>query len=177
MLIQMLYLQKRVKDLYLFLPEREDEFEALFQFQYTFREKLGFPLHILSNEVIGDHFPQVTAMQTDHLWGYEDIVQALRLPNRMRSWAFRIGVPGSDLVYTADIQSTDCIATLLEGCHTTIVDAMHPPLEQILKLANNGIPRVLLTHGLSEELELWLQDNQTTNFELALESIQYQIDL
>jgi hypothetical protein len=54
---------------------------------------------------------------------------------------------------------------------------MHPPLEQILKLADNGIPRVLLTHGLSEELELWLQLHQADNFELAMEDIGYHIEL
>ena len=177
MLIQMLYLQKRAKDLYLFLPERETEFEALLQYQYTFLEKLGFPLHIFSNETIGDFYPEVRAMQTDHLWGYGDLVQASKLKNQMRSWAFRIGEPGSDLVYTADIQSTDCVALLLEGCHTAIVDAMHPPLDQVLKLADNGIPRVLLTHGLSDELDLWLQDNQAKNFELAMEDIRYHIGL
>lgn len=177
MLIQMLYLQKRSKDLFLFLPERETEFESLLQYQYTFLEKLGFKLHILSNDSIRDHFPQIHAMQTDHLWGYEELVTALDLPNQMRSWAFRIGEPGGDLVYTADIQSTDCVASLLQGCHTAIVDAMHPPLEQILKLADNGIPRVLLTHGLSEELELWLQHHQADNFELAMEDIGYHIEL
>jgi hypothetical protein len=57
----------------------------LLQYQYTFLEKLGFKLHILSNDSIRDHFPQIHAMQTDHLWGYEELVTALDLPNQMRS--------------------------------------------------------------------------------------------
>lgn len=190
MLVQMLYLQDRKHDLYLFLPERESEFEALLQFQYTFLPKLGFKLHILSNDVIGDYYPEVSAMQTDHLLGYKDLIEALGLPNQMRSWAFRIGNPGQDLVYTADIQSTDCVSPLLQGCHTVIVDALHPPMEQIVKLQEYSIPRVLLTHGISEELELWLRSKQPdcdiikdsdcplypTNFELALEDIGYHLD-
>jgi len=176
MLVQMLYLQGRQKDLYLFLPEREAELVAMLQYMYTFTQKLSFKLLIHPNDRIGDYFPQVKAVQTDHLLGYRDIIQKLKLPNQMRSWAFRIGEPGKDLVYTADIQTTDCIAPLFEGCHTVIVDAMHPALEQILKLADKGIPRVLLTHGLSEDLEQWLRVNQAWNFELAAEDIGYRID-
>ena len=176
MLIQMLYLQRRAKDLHVFLPERENEFEGLLQFQYTFPHRLSFRLLVHPMEELNRYFTGIDAMQTDHLQNYRNVVEPLGFPNPMRSWAFRIGGPGKALVYSADIQTTDCIRPFLEDIHSLIVDAMHPPVEQILKLADVPIPRVLLTHGLSPELEDWLAVNTAPNFELAQEDFEYRID-
>lgn len=175
MLIQMLYLQNRSRPLQLFLPERINDFEALFQFHYTFRQRWPFELQIYTMQDLPEHYPFVQAAETDHLAGYWNLVDKLQLPNQMKSWAFKLGEPTQSLVFSSDIQSTDCISALLENCHTLIVDALHPELNQILKLKQYPIQRVILNHGMSPELKDWLQHNDHGNFILAEENVHYTI--
>lgn len=175
MLLQMLYLQKRTRPLALFLPEQSEFFERTLWFMYTFKEKFAFELGIYDCRDCGKMFPEVFAKPTDHLLGYHDIVEERNLPNKMHSYSFRIDSPDGALVYTADIQTTDVIADILENCHTAIVDAQHPEMEQILKLRDSDIGRIILTHGLSDNLAAYLSDRQDKRFEIAREDHRYHI--
>lgn len=171
MLIQMFYLQNRSKELRVFLPERTSDFEAILQFHYSFSQRWPFELHLHPMEELAQLYPGVQSHPTDHLWGYRDIIESMKLPNQMKSWAFKI----QNWVYSADIQTTDCIAPIIQDIHTLIVDASHPSLEQILKLKDYKITRVILNHGLSPELEQWLKHNEHGNFEVAEENVKYII--
>lgn len=175
MLLQMLYLQDRHKPLPLFLPEREDYFLGTLQFMYTFKEKFSFELQVHSCDMVTQHYLQVQACPTDHLLGYRDIVEKKGLANTMRSYAFRMEGPSGALVYTSDILTTDSVSALLANSHTVIVDAQHPEMEQILKLRDMPIGRILLTHGLSDELAQYLAEHADPRFELAREDIRYHI--
>ena len=175
MLIQMLYLQQRQKTLHLYLPEREDDFEALLHLQYTFRQRLSYRLVIHPMEDLPLHHPQIKIQSTNHLHGYSQIIQDLQLSNTMRSWAFQIGESPRSLVYTSDIQQTDCITSFLD-CHTIIIDALHPEASQITSLAELPIPRVILTHGSSEELSEWMTNHAPGSFEFAEEGKHYYIN-
>lgn len=171
MLIQMFYLKKRSKKLQLFLPERVADFEAILQFHYTFSQRWPFELHLHPMEELGAIYPEVQAFPTDHLEGYKELVEELCLPNEMKSWAFRI----DNWAYSSDIVTTDCLAPILQDLDTLVVDALHPELEQILKLKRYGIRRVILNHGLSPELEEWLKHNDNGNFIVAEENVPYRI--
>lgn len=171
MLVQMFYLQKRSKKLQVFLPERVADFEAILQFHYTFKQRWPFELQLHPMEELPRIYPEVQIHLTDHLEGYEDIIKELGLPNQMKSWAFRM----DNWAYSSDIESTDCLAPILSGLDTLVVDALHPELEQILKLKEYRIRQVILNHGLSPELDEWLQNNEHGNFIVAEENVPYHI--
>lgn len=175
MLLQMLYLQDRTKPLHIFLPEHTDIFLQTLRFMYTFKEKFSFELIFHTCEESSAVYPEVKAVPTDHLLGYSELVLSRSLPNLMRSFAFHIQSPGGALVYTSDIQTTDCVATILVDCHTAIVDAQHPDMEQILKLRDNTSGRILLTHGPSRELLDIIGGGAYPRFDIALEDHSYHI--
>lgn len=177
MLAQMLYLQKRVKPLPVFLPENPDFIREMLHYQYTFPARFGFEMLLLNMEELPLRYPFIQAQLTDHLDGYRNYLVDNQLNNPMRSFAFRIKDDAGDLVYTADIQTTDCISGLLDGCHTAIVDAMHPEMEQIIKLRDMNIKRVILTHGRSAELAAWLESNPDHGFTMAEENTVYKMGI
>ena len=173
MLMQMLYLMKRKKPLHLFLPERPDAIVHVLQLMYTFSQKFGFELQIYEMEQVTRHYPWITASTTDHLLGYAGLIAKLELPNEMKSWSFRFAAEGGDLVYTSDLGTTDCISQLIHGAHTVIVDAGHPAAEQIFKLKHLGVSRIILTHGISAELETRKQELDMSIYEFAKEDHVY----
>lgn len=175
MLLQMLYLQNRTKPLQLFLPERPAALIEMTQLQYTFIQKFGFQVQILDCNEIELYHEEIEPALTDHLLGYEELIKASGLPNQMRSYAFRIEDTHGALVYTSDLQTTDCISNLLSGCHTAIVDALHPEAAQVMKLQYTDLKRVILTHGISGELSSALQDMPIARFETAKEDHYYEI--
>lgn len=175
MLMQMLYLMGRRKPLYLFLPERPDIIGQILQMMYTFSQKFAFELHLLPMEDLGNHYSWIKAVTTDHLYGYSKVINEHSLLNTMKSWSFRFSAENGDLVYTSDLATTDCIVEILKGAHTVIVDAGHPAAEQILKLKHLNIERIILTHGVSQELENRKAELDNTLFEFAKEDHVYSV--
>lgn len=174
-LLQMLYLQGRSKPLALFLPERKESFLEILQLMYTFPKRFGFTLQIMDMKECTSHYPWISAMPNDHLLGYADIIRELRLSNQMHSWSLRFEDSSGALVYSGDITTTESIAPLLKDAHTAIVDAGHPHVEQLLKLASLGIKRIILTHGKSASLMQREQELDPSIFSTALENTPYRI--
>ena len=175
MLLQMLKIQKREKPLQLFLPERPAALVETLQFLYTFIQKFPFPLHILDCEESELYYEEVNSALTDHLLEYEDLVTENKLPNLLHSYAFRISASEGSLAYTSDINNVDSVQFLIRNCHTVIIDAQHPQPDQIIRLQYSGIKRVLLTHGISPQLQAFLFENPLDMFEFAQEDITYTI--
>jgi len=175
MLLQMLKIQKREKPLQLFLPERPAALVETLQFLYTFIQKFTFPLHILDCEESELYYEEVNAALTDHLLEYEDLVNENKLPNLLHSYAFRISGPEGSLAYTSDINKVESVQFLIRNCHTVIIDAQHPEADQIIRLQYSDIKRVLLTHGISPNLQAFLFENPIDMFEFAQEDITYII--
>lgn len=173
MLIQMLYLRGREKDLLLFVPEREGEFEALFSMFYTFPGRISFKLRVLPMSELSVRLPKLEAMANDHLYGYRDEIEQHDLPNPMMAYSIRVHSDGGDFVYSSDLCTTDSIAPLIKGAHTLLVDAGHPEPQQIWKLKDYGLKRILLTHSPQPELLNELTKAETNIFEEALEGIWY----
>ena len=142
---------------------------------YTFKSKFRFALQIKLISELSSDLAGISVAATDHLLSYRTQIQALGLSNEMRSWAVRIAGKAGDLVYSADLETTDCIAGFLQDAHTIIVDALHPAAEQILQLPNFGLQRVILNHGISPELEAKLNRDWISGFEYAKEDHEYQI--
>ncbi|HOH47685.1 MAG TPA: MBL fold metallo-hydrolase [Candidatus Cloacimonadota bacterium] len=152
MLMQMLYLEHRTKPLELYLPECPEFIENALRQMYTFKEKFKFPLSIRLIDELHRVHPGFDAMISDHLWGYRPQIESLGLSNQMKSWSIKVSENERSLLYSSDLSSVDSIAALLPGTHTMIVDALHPSAAQILSLENLGMKRILLTHGVSEDL-------------------------
>lgn len=182
MLLQMLYLEGRTKPLELYLPECPEFIEQSLRYMYTIREKFKFELEILLLDELRSRHQVFEAVISDHLLGYTETVAKLNLPNQMRSWSLKYQHAGRSMLYSSDLSTTDSIAHLLPGLDLIIVDALHPPAEQILKLAELQIRHVLLTHGISEGLSTALgtgvEEALTLNntvFSHAQEGVWYEL--
>lgn len=175
MVLQMLYLEGRTKPLQLFLPERPAAFLDSLHMFYTFEQKFGYELELLPVDDLEFHLPGVASQYSDHLQGYSKIIQSLQLPNTMQSYSFRIEDPQGALVYTSDLGSGDHLEAMLPNCHTIIVDAIHPPAQAVLKLEQYPIKRIILNHGISEELQQWLEQNPSGLYDFAVEDVVYTI--
>ncbi|HNW24528.1 MAG TPA: MBL fold metallo-hydrolase [Candidatus Cloacimonas sp.] len=175
MVLQMLYLQNRKRDLLLFLPERPASFLEILQLMYTFPQKFGFNLLIRDMEQAELYFDWISAVPNDHLLRYANIISEHNLPNQMQSWSLCFTGINGNFVYTSDIETTDCIMEILKEAHTVLVDAGHPEPEQILKLQYTALKRIILTHGLSPKLEEKKDLLNPEIFEFAKEDVVYQI--
>jgi glyoxylase-like metal-dependent hydrolase (beta-lactamase superfamily II) len=175
MLIQMLYLAGRTKALNLYLPEREDEFLALLQMFYTFPVRFDFELKILPISEISSDFPGLSCYKNDHLIGYRDLVQHRHLPNQLCSYSLKVSSAAGNFVYSSDLSSIDSIADFIKGAHTLLVDAGHPATEQIQKLQDYGISRILLTHEPRFETKQWLAQNPDPRYREAADGEIYHI--
>jgi len=175
MVLQMLYLEGRTKPLRLFLPERPQAFLDTLHMFYTFEEKFPFTLDIHLVDELPTLIPEISPSPNDHLHGYEPIIRKLALTNPMQSYSFVIQGDRGNLVYTADLDSCDNLDPLLANCDTLIIDAIHPDAAKITRLEAFPIRRILLNHGISEELDNWLGENSTSRLEIALEDTIYRL--
>ncbi len=175
MLIQMLYLQGRQKPLKLYLPEREDEFRGLLQFFYIFPRRFDFELQMLPLSKVSDDFPEISVCENDHLLGYKELIESHKLPNLLKAFSLKLSSPQGDFVYSSDLSTTDSIAGFVENAHTLLVDAGHPELQQIQKLGEYGIKRILLTHECRPETRRWLAENPDSRFQEATQGQKYVI--
>ncbi len=175
MLLQMLYLQKRIKPLQLFLPERPAEMMELLQMTYTFPKRFSFSLNVFDCAEAELYHDEIRAQRNDHLAGYREFVEDHGLPHLFLSYSFRVSSPAGDLVYTSDLGSTDSVRSLVRDCHTAIVDALHPEAAQIIKLQYLGLRRVLLTHGISQQLRDTLSAVPVPLFSAARQDEVYEI--
>lgn len=175
MVLQMLYLEGRTKALSLYLPERPSAFLDSLHMFYTFEQKFRYELKVMLVSDVELNYPMISPALNDHLSGYEPIIKALKLPNTMQSYSFRIEGENGALVYTSDIQNTALIEPLLHDCHTVIIDAIHPEAYSVIKLEQYPIKRILLNHGISPELANWLQENPNSRFDFTLEDVEYSI--
>lgn len=175
MLIQMLYLAKRKKPLNLYLPERESEFLQILQMMYTFPSRFGFELRILALDTITEEYPQLSFQKNDHLIGYKQVITQNQLPHQLRSYSLKLSSAKGDFVYSSDLTTTDSIAPFLRGAHTVLLDAGHPALQQIQKLQNYGIERILLTHEPRPEIREWLAQNPDHRYQIATDHTIYHI--
>jgi len=175
MVLQMIYLQGRTKPLKLFLPERIGEFLSTLSLFYTFPERFGFALEVYPMEEAGRHYDAVIPVLNDHLLGYESHIRDENLPNTMQAYSLRIEEDGACLVYTSDIQTTKSIDSILAGAHSVIIDALHPDYRQIIRLRDHGVQRIILTHGISDQMTEWLNLADDQRFEYANEDHEYRI--
>jgi len=175
MLLQMLYLEGRTKALHLFLPERPDEFMDTLHMFYTFEYRFAFKLKVHECKEAEYIYSGISATLTDHLLGYESVIRAHKYPNTMQSFSFSFTEDKKTLMYTSDLGTFNNIMPQLQNSDVIIMDALHPDAQLIISFLKDFTNRVILTHGISDELKNWLQNNPLPHIELAQEDKIYHI--
>ncbi|MCF7912675.1 MAG: MBL fold metallo-hydrolase [Candidatus Cloacimonetes bacterium] len=152
MLIQLLHISKRQKDLYLFLPERENDFIKSMEMLYLFPAKLPFNLIIQNITTLNNWAEFVQIFENDHLKRYRKFVQDNNLPNKLKSYSILLKGEDKNLFYTADFSNLPQLAAPVDAADIIVIDALHPPAKQIIELFATD-KTIILTHGISSELE------------------------
>jgi len=175
MVLQMLYLQQRTKPLKLFLPERQSEFLATLSLFYTFPTRFQFILEVYPVAEVGSHIGGIIPVMNDHLLGYGDHIHRYSLKNMMQAYSLRFEEGDGSLVYTSDLATMESIRPIVLSTHSVIIDALHPNYKQISALQDMSIQRIILTHGISDELAAWLEEANDPRFEPAREDYAYYL--
>ncbi len=176
MLIQMMYLQQRVKNLTVFLPERVKDFIDAMHMFYTIPEKFHFSIFFKPMEELTETLPFITPVESDHLQSYSSVIRSNHLANEMKSYSFVLEEEEIEydkkVIYTSDIQRLETLGNHLVETNILIVDALHPKAENIYSLCEDEIERVILTHGISQDLQKMLKSRDKCVFEIADENME-----
>lgn len=175
MLLQTMYLKGRTQPLMLYLPEREDEFRGFMQYMYLFEERFAYVLNIRPITDLPVDYPRFRIQANDHLVGYTAVIDASDLPNLQKAYSLRIRSEEGDLVYSSDIGTIQSIEELIRGAHTFVCDGLHPPFEELERIAALDLERVLLTHETPAEAIAVLQSKNDKLFEKIVEGKVYTI--
>lgn len=175
MLLQMFYLEGRTKPLMLFLPERPVAIIDIMHLFYTFEQRFPFTLKVHEVKELELYYSDVTMAMTDHLLGYKTFIEAQHYPNQMQSYSFAFSEKGKTLLYTADLGTFANIEPMLMNSNHIIIDALHPEPELIMSLTHSKAEKIILNHGIREQLLAWLKLNSDHRFELAQEDVTFQL--
>jgi ribonuclease BN (tRNA processing enzyme) len=152
MVLQMFHMQKRSKPLTLYLPERVDNFASVLSRFYIFPARLPFQLVLKDITTLQSDIPEITPVRNSHLESYREFIVENGLPNSMLSYSFFIKTENSRLLFTSDIQSIEHLNDYIGKSDIIIVDGLHPPVDDIIKLMSSRSRKVILIHGISPVL-------------------------
>ena len=157
--IQLIYLRGRTPELELYLPsEFVEVFYNYLDAVYLIKEKMPFAMKVIGYES-GFEYSQdfsLKACPTRHLYKYKDLIDELKLPNRMQCHCFVIEVGDSKVLYSADIGSLNDIILHLDSCRYAIVESTHIDIDEFLLVAaEKKVGKYIITHlGSSDEVEV-----------------------
>ncbi len=166
MVIQLLHIKKRKKDLYLYLPESISAFRASLDMFYLFPEKLPYKLMIRNISEVEQDFKFLSIMENDHLRMYRDHVTKNGLPNELKSYSISFTGDTGAVLYTSDLSNVRALSPAINSARIIIIDALHPSLEQIEEVIFTQ-KDIILTHGISQKLEDQLKTRIYNNVKKA----------
>lgn len=176
MVLQMLYLQNRKKSITVYLPEKIDEFEKILNYFYTFPLRCTFELNLALTSEINKDYKQITVIPSDHLHNLKNFIDEHKFSNELLSYSFLVNENGKHFLYTSDIWHTDYFKEYLGYLDLLIIDALHPEAREIISVSSNTKARIILTHGISQELEkIIFSSNDNNKFEVADENLEIHI--
>jgi len=151
MLVQMMHLLKRKKNLDIYLPEEAlFWFENMFDAVYLFQDNLSFgfelkPINI--DFVYQDEDLILKAFPNQHLLSNEDFIKEQSLTNKMESYCFLIEIDGKRIVYSGDIAGIEDIESQSEGVDFLLCESTHIKVEELVELASRKkVKSTILTH-------------------------------
>lgn len=150
MVLQLLHIKKRRKNLRIYLPENKELFLKSLPLFYLFPEKLTFNLSIYDMKELPLHYSYFQPLPNDHLLQYEHVVNKLKVENKMCSYS--LFLPQQRTLYTSDISQPECLKDALSQAETVIIDALHPAPDKIMKIITTS-KNVILTHGMNPQLK------------------------
>ncbi len=174
MVLQMLYLQKRVKPLVVYLPERENDFKETLGMMYLFPSRFTYNLILRDIDSLHYHLPYFTPLKNNHLESYNSFLINNKLENEKKSWSVLIKGSKHTLLYTSDFDGN--LSASVKKIDYLIVDAFHPTVSEIMSLAKETRCQVYLTHGLSEEMSLTLKNNSFDNITVIDDGFVFEIE-
>ncbi|MFH1374945.1 MAG: MBL fold metallo-hydrolase [bacterium] len=138
LLIQMIHLTGQPESLDVYVPA---EFTAPLTLYlnacYLIDEKLNVKVNIIGYEngfVFSDGF-RLTAIGNRHLSGNAEIIECLKLPNRMQCHSFLIEVGGKSLFYSADLLTFDDVRSHLDGKDYVLLEPTHIDIDEFFEFA------------------------------------------
>lgn len=146
-LLQSLYLNKRNKDLFLFLPEGLTEFERFLEQLYIFKERLSY--NLILQEYNTDTFSDfgLFPFLNQHLQGYSSLLKNKKSTNKMLSYSFVLEGINKKLLLSSDIRNMKDISKKLAEVDILILDGIHPSQNEINEVLKNSTLEVYITHG------------------------------
>ncbi len=152
MVIQMLYLQQRTKPLKIFLPERAGSFKEIFDLFYLFPARLSFPIEFKKVSDLPEEIPDIKPLMNAHLKSYQEYIEEHDHPNLMNCYSFLINTGITNILFTSDINRTSHLIKYLDESGILIIDALHPPIEEMMNVLNRKRNNIILVHGISREM-------------------------
>lgn len=165
MVLLMFYLKGRSKELRIYLPESEEQFRRSLPLFYLFPEK--FPFKITIKNITQLELNWIEPVESDHLYGYKEIIESNGLFNEMRSYSFVISEQNNKMIYTSDLFSLDFLKAKIQKAQLIILDSVHTSYQQLVDVFNNNDIRIIINHGLSDEVRKFIAEIPEDKYEFA----------
>lgn len=174
MIIQTLYLQHRTEPLHIYLPERHDKIREILNYFYIFPQRITFNLEIHDIHDLSRDMPGIRPVFSDHLLSLESFLLKEGLENQRASFSFVCQEGNSTLIYSSDVAGCDHLYPFCENAGVLILDALHPPLKDVIECRKRVAGKMILTHGISSEISSYLDQQDQHGMERANEKTLYE---
>jgi ribonuclease BN (tRNA processing enzyme) len=151
LLVQMMHLLRRSRDLNLYVSEEAVEGVRYFLSTcYLSPDTISFGIRL--DPVTGKFkFEQdriiLEAHPNLHLTGNQREIDKLKLPNKMQSFCYVLNISEKKIVYSGDIASSSDLAGIEEDADLLITDCSHPKLDDLFSLIiRSRVKSTVFTH-------------------------------
>ena len=155
--LQLQYLNGRKEPLELYVPrEFVEPLRVYFNSVYVISEKLAFELIFIGYDhgfsYSGDF--TLTAYGNKHLHNYTELIERLKLPNKMQCHSFEVEVGDKSLFYSADVAGLEEVVGHLDGKDLVIVEPTHLDFERFLEVVQTkSVGKIVISHlGTADEI-------------------------
>lgn len=157
LLIQMMHLLKRRIPLNVYLPEEAvSGVRNFLDTCYLFTDKLSLKVSLLPvkhNFELIEKELGIKAHLNRHLMVNREMINELKVPNKMQSFCFILNLYGKKIVYSGDIESADDLNNIIEDADLLITECFHPKLEKLIPLlTERRVKSTVFTH-IPQEME------------------------
>lgn len=165
--IQLLHVEKRDKPLKIFIPEQIDKFREMLDLFYLFPENLSFNLEVFDISELEKIYYNIVPFQSTHLKRYAKIIRDNELENEMKSYSFVIEEGKKNMIYTSDIVNIEHLKNEIPNASYIIIDGLHTDIEDFSNILENMNAQIIVTHGISESVQSFMKDEQSSRLCLA----------
>lgn len=150
LLLQMLYLQERKKELRIFIPEKCDIFLNTVELFYLFPQKFKFKLSLFPIVQLAKFHPEIIIISNAHLEKYKNIPHQIH--HSYKNYSIYLKTK-KKILYTSDIPDFSSLQDYWSKADLIILDALHPDSKDIKKHISETNARVILNHGVPKEFK------------------------